>query len=260
MFNAIQHNALIQHTTTLKERREIFSKRLNSIFSHLRSPQSLSGIGRSRPMIRGMSRSTTACSNLAKFTSPNYPAMVSRGKGPEAYSPLVSRAKTPIRTRVTAIIETSSGRQCVTPPPYPAPLALAPCPTPPNTAPLPKKTVSPLSQTMNMASQFSSQSSCLSQASILSQKTGSSDSVSQKYSNSPSKPPSKPLLETHFGPMSVDSGNPASPHKNIPRGHTRFIERNFSKVSSSACSSVLSSMESMESNTSEGKDSSITII
>ena len=209
-------------------------------------------------MIRGLSRSTTACSNLAKFTSPNYPPLVLRGMDPDQLSPAAPaarRAKTPIRTRVTAIIETSD-RQCVTPPPYPIPVAMASCPTPPNTAPLPKKTVSPMTNAMDttMVSQFSSQSSCFSQASILSQKTGSSESVPHKYSNSPSKPPPKPVLETHFGPMNIDSGNHASSPKKVPRGPTRFIERNFSKVSSSACSSILSSMESMESNTSEGKD------
>ena len=53
----------------------------------------------------------------------------------------VFRSKTPIRTRVTAIIESSGVRKCLTPPPnmkhYPS---VTPSqPSPPNTAPLPKK-------------------------------------------------------------------------------------------------------------------------
>ena len=105
-------------------------KRKENIFKiqhNFRSPQSWSG--RSRPMMRGMSRSSTAFSNLAHFTSPNISGnrIVPRGNATGTPSQVISpystppmivkephhgsrptasvitpRAKTPIRTRVTA--------------------------------------------------------------------------------------------------------------------------------------------------------------
>ena len=92
---------------------------------------------------RGMSRSTTACSALSNFKSPEN--FESRGIVQEERSPASChqnltrnkrfRSKTPIRSRVTAIIEGSS-RKCVTPPPNLKTFMTCNL-TPPNTAPLP---------------------------------------------------------------------------------------------------------------------------
>lgn len=259
---------------------------------------------RSGGINRGLSRSTTACSALSNFTSPlKYgPANVnavnpekspvsSAGRSPQTLTRNMRhqkhRSKTPIRSRVTAIIEGSS-RKCITPPPNFK--TYTSCnPTPPNTAPLPKKTRSPLSNfegTQFHEQNYSSHSnsSCLSQTSSglnlnkltgyarrknLEEQISSTESTPQKIRWKESQCPvetdealSKPEKMRH--PQDVNRNPQYDNGVNRPRPNI-YQSKNFLKVQnkfasskdSSACSSMVSSMESVESNTSEGVGSSI---
>ena len=257
------------------------------VLSRSRSPVTGSG---ARISGRGLSRSTTACSHLASahFTSPS----LSLAR-PSPGQPAPPRSKTPIRTRVTAIIE-SSVRQCVTPPPsMRSPPALCE-PSPPNTAPLPKKVRSPLVEMESShlgggRPQFSSHSnsSCLSQVSgsgmnlnklseicrrnFVENYSSSSESVAAAQKNrwSENQISGQDFVKTSSAPVTVDlnrnseldntfsssSGSPGT-RARAPRLGV-FHPKSFLKVerrmASSGCSSLISSMESVESNTSEGK-------
>ena len=161
-----------------------------------------------------------------------------------------------------AVIETSS-RQCMTPPPgqsRPSSLS-SPCPTPPNTAPLPKKSLSPMIKELQTL--FSSHVSV----------------DSDQQSSSPERRPRPHTrLLTNQQVMNSDSTNQSSVFSRISSSQpitTQHVsssvapERNtltnqrlvFSHVTgrrpitASGCSSLLSSMESVESNTSDGGDS-----
>ena len=234
---------------------------------------------------RGMSRSTTACSHLASahFTSPSLTLSLA-GPRPGS-SPLQApqyRSKTPIRTRVTAIIE-SSTRKCMTPPPSlrQAPSPRDPGPSPPNTAPLPKKVRSPLVEMESTQLQSSSRSlsSCVSQASdsglnmnklseicqrnFVENYSSSSESVSAAQKNrwSENQITGRDFVKTSQAPLNEDLNRNTRLDNTVSgsRGprfsmfHSKSVLKMERRMASSGCSSLISSMESVESNTSEGK-------
>jgi len=260
---------------------------------------------RSGGINRGLSRSTTACSALSNYASPvkycpTNVNSVNPEKSPVSWadrSPQTltrnmrhqrHRSKTPIRSRVTAIIEGSS-RKCITPPPNFKTYTTSCNPTPPNTAPLPKKTRSPVSNFED--SQFHDQnysshsnSSCLSQISSglnlnklpsftqrksFEEQISSSESTPQKHRWSERQGHGLVgerirKMEKSRNPPDINRNAQFDNQVNRPRPNI-YQSKNFLKVQnklinskdSSACSSLVSSMESVESNTSEGVGSSI---
>lgn len=259
---------------------------------------------RSGGISRGLSRSTTACSALSNYASPvkycptNVNA-VNPEKSPVSWadrSPQTltrnmrhqrHRSKTPIRSRVTAIIEGSS-RKCITPPPNFK--TYTSCnPTPPNTAPLPKKTRSPV--TNFEGSQFHDQnysshsnSSCLSQTSsglnlnklpgftqrkCFDEQISSTESTPQKLrwserqshvdigENLRKTEKSRHLQDINRNPQFDNQVNRPRPNIYQSKNFLKVQNKLISSKDSSACSSMVSSMESVESNTSEGVGSSI---
>ena len=256
---------------------------------------------RSGGINRGLSRSTTACSALSNYASPvkycpTNVNSVNPEKSPVSWadrSPQTltrnmrhqrHRSKTPIRSRVTAIIEGSS-RKCITPPPNFKTYTTSCNPTPPNTAPLPKKTRSPVSNFED--SQFHDQnysshsnSSCLSQISSglnlnklpsftqrksFEEQISSSESTPQKHRWSERQGHGLVgerirKMEKSRNPPDINRNAQFDNQVNRPRPNI-YQSKNFLKVQnklinskdSSACSSLVSSMESVESNTSEGK-------
>ena len=239
--------------------------------------------GSARISGRGMSRSTTACSHLASahFTSPSLSLSGARPSPLQAPS---QRTRTPIRTRITAIIE-SSTRKCMTPPPSLRQAPAACDPSPPNTAPLPKKVRSPLVESSQL--QFSSQSlsSCVSQASdsgsgvnmnklseicqrnFVENYSSSSESVSAAQKNrwSENQITGRDFVKTSQAPLTEDLNRSSRLDGSVsvtraPRFsmfHPKSLLKLERRMASSGCSSLISSMESVESNTSEGKKSMI---
>ena len=237
-----------------------------------RSPVSVSGAG--RELGRGLSRSTTTCSHLAQAARPGHftsPALS-----------LQPRPRPSIRSRVAALISGAvSPRQCVTPPPGPRQQHRPAPATPPNTAPLPKKVRSPgagagLSSSHSASSGVDRGSSSGLGLANLSQ-LGTSASVSSSDSLAPAAAQqrshwsenqirnrefvktncgqSDPAAATRHG--AAEAARPSSPapppalRRPAPALYTpgQFARR----MAGSGCSSLLSSMESVESNTSEGE-------
>ena len=226
-----------------------------------------------------MSRSTTACSHLASahFTSPSLSLSLAR---PSPLHIQSQRSRTPIRTRVTAIIE-SSTRKCMTPPPSLRQAPAACDPSPPNTAPLPKKVRSPLVESSQL--QFSSQSlsSCVSQVSdsgsgvnmnnlsdicqrnFVENYSSSSESVSAAQKNrwSENQITGRDFVKTSQAPLTedlnrnsrLDSSVSVTRAQRFPMFQPKSLLKLERRMASSGCSSLISSMESVESNTSEGK-------
>ena len=204
--------------------------------------------GSSRLMVRGLSRSTTTCVNLAHFTSPNLSAgtnhpssqcssSASSPSVPKKSSPHQTgpRARTPFRTRVTAIIESSG----LVRGPQPSKVSQA---SPPSTAPLAKRVMAPVQP-------------CSSSESVVSQteqeqlrKTLSLTTISPPH-HTENQLNRKSQLEERLS----RSGQMSRDYQEKPvvlKLQTKLAESKESSV----CSSVLSSMESVESNTSEGEE------
>ena len=199
-------------------------------------------------MVRGLSRSTTTCVNLAHFTSPNLSAgtnhpssqcssSASSPSVPKKSSPHQTgpRARTPFRTRVTAIIESSG----LVRGPQPSKVSQA---SPPSTAPLAKRVMAPVQP-------------CSSSESVVSQteqeqlrKTLSLTTISPPH-HTENQLNRKSQLEERLS----RSGQMSRDYQEKPvvlKLQTKLAESKESSV----CSSVLSSMESVESNTSEGEE------
>ena len=242
------------------------------MFSLARSPVSVSGAGAGRELGRGLSRSTTTCSHLAQAARPGHftsPALS-----------LQPRPRPSIRSRVAALISGAvSPRQCVTPPPGPRPQHRPAPATPPNTAPLPKKVRSPgagagLSSSHSASSGVDRGSSSGLGLANLSQ-LGTSASVSSSDSLAPAAAQqrshwsenqirNREFVKTNCGQSdpatrhgAAEAARPSSPapppalRRPAPALYTpgQFARR----MAGSGCSSLLSSMESVESNTSEGE-------
>ena len=198
--------------------------------------------------MRGLSRSTTTCVNLAHFTSPNLSAgtnhpssqcssSASSPSVPKKSSPHQTgpRARTPFRTRVTAIIESSG----LVRGPQPSKVSQA---SPPSTAPLAKRVMAPVQP-------------CSSSESVVSQteqeqlrKTLSLTTISPPH-HTENQLNRKSQLEERLS----RSGQMSRDYQEKPvvlKLQTKLAESKESSV----CSSVLSSMESVESNTSEGEE------
>ena len=205
-------------------------------------------------MVRGLSRSTTTCVNLAHFTSPNLSAETNHPSSQcssSASSPSVPkkssphqtgpRARTPFRTRVTAIIE-SSGLVRGPQPSQPSQPSKVSQASPPSTAPLAKRVMAPVQP-------------CSSSESVVSQteqeqlrKTLSLTTISPPH-HTENQLNRKSQLEERLS----RSGQMSRDYQEKPvvlKLQTKLAESKESSV----CSSVLSSMESVESNTSEGEE------
>ena len=210
--------------------------------------------------MRGLSRSTTTCVNLAHFTSPNLSAgtnhpssqcssSASSPSVPKKSSPHQTgpRARTPFRTRVTAIIESSGlvrGPQpsYASQPSQPSQPSKVSQASPPSTAPLAKRVMAPVQP-------------CSSSESVVSQteqeqlrKTLSLTTISPPH-HTQNQLNRKSQLEERLS----RSGQMSRDYQEKPvvlKLQTKLAESKESSV----CSSVLSSMESVESNTSEGEE------
>ena len=137
------------------------------------------------------------------------------------------KKRIPMRTRVTAIIE-SSGMRCSQPT------------SPPNTAPLAKRVITPL-EPCHVQTVLSGR--CEEEL----RKTISVPTVNQLHTASDLTRKS----ELEVGLNRSGQADPVYQHKNLLKLQTKLL----GSKESSACSSVLSSLESVESNTSEGNRS-----
>ena len=186
-----------------------------------------------------------SCTNYDVFlflVTPHHQS--SHGSSP-AQSPAVTpgqRKKTPIRTRVVAIIEGSCGRQGQRTTP-PSTIIEGSCvrqgqrTTPPSTAPLSKRVMAPVEP----CTRTDSVRSPLYQEQL--RKTISVPTVTASDLTRKSGPVARLNRSDHTDQVYRQ--------KNLLKLQTKFL----GSKENSACSSVLSSLESVESNTSEGRNS-----
>ena len=247
------------------------------MFSLSKSPVSVlsgAGAGAGQELGRGLSRSTTTCSHLAQAARPGH-----------CTSPALSlqpRPRPSIRSRVSALISGAvSPRQCVTPPPGPRQQHRPAPATPPNTTPLPKKVRShgagaglTCSHSASSGVDHGSSSGLglarLSQLGIAAS-VSSSDSLApapaaahQRSYWSENQIRNREFVKTNCGQSdpatphgTAEAARPSSPapppalRRPAPALYTpgQFARR----MAGSGCSSLLSSMESVESDTSEGE-------
>ena len=226
------------------------------MFSLSKSPVSVlsgAGAGAGQELGRGLSRSTTTCSHLAQAARPGH-----------CTSPALSlqpRPRPSIRSRVSALISGAvSPRQCVTPPPGPRQQHRPAPATPPNTTPLPKKvrshgagagaglTCSHSSSQLGIAASVSSSDSLAPAPAAAHQRSYWSENQIRN----------REFVKTNCG-----QSDPATPHGTAeaarpsspapPPALRRPAPALYRRMAGSGCSSLLSSMESVESNTSEGE-------